>query len=76
MAESGNDNKKNPKQSSAEILMDVLSDPRVKQALKYVQDERFRSERDKLKDGATKRFQDMKKRYRRTRKRDPQTAER
>ncbi|TCJ19892.1 hypothetical protein E0L93_02755 [Rubrobacter taiwanensis] len=61
------------KQSSAEILMDLLSDPRVKRAIRYVQDDKLKSEREKLKEEAARRFQNLKKRYR---GRTPETAAR
>jgi hypothetical protein len=61
------------KQSSAEILSDLLSDERVKRSLDYLQSEEFKAERERVRQGATERLKNIRTRYR-GKKRTPETA--
>ncbi len=63
------------KQSSAEIISDLLSDERVKRGLKYIQGEEFRADRARVRRGATDRLKNIRDRYR-GKKRTPETAAR
>ena len=63
------------KGKSAEIIADLLSDERVRRGLKYFQGEEFRSERDRVRQEASRRLKDMRERYR-SKKRTPETAAR
>jgi predicted nuclease with TOPRIM domain len=63
------------KGKSAEIIADLLSDERVRRGLKYFQGEEFRSERDRVRQEASKRLKDIRERYR-SKKRTPETAAR
>jgi predicted nuclease with TOPRIM domain len=63
------------KGKSAEIIADLLSDERVRRGLKYFQGEEFRSERDRVRQEASRRLKDIRERYR-SKKRTPETAAR
>lgn len=63
------------KQSSAEIISDLLSDERVKRGLEYIQGEEFRADRERVRRGATDRLKNIRDRYR-LKKRTPETAAR
>jgi hypothetical protein len=63
------------KQSSAEIISDLLSDERVKRSLKYIQGEDFRADRERVRRGAAERLKNIRDRYR-EKKRTPETAAR
>ena len=63
------------KQSSAEIIADLLSDERVKRGLKYIQGEDFKADRERVRQGASDRLKDIRNRYR-GKKRTPETAAR
>jgi hypothetical protein len=61
------------KQSSAEIISDLLSDERVKRSLSYLQSEEFKVERERVRKGATERLKNIRDRYQ-GKKRTPETA--
>ena len=61
------------KQSSAEILSDILSDQRVKRGLNYLQSEEFKVERERVRQGAAERLKNIRARYR-GKKRTPEDA--
>jgi predicted nuclease with TOPRIM domain len=63
------------KNSSAEILSDLLSDPRIKRGLDYVRGEEFKTDRDRVRQGASKRLRDIRDRYR-SKRRTPEEAAR
>ena len=67
------DRDKDFKNSSAEIIAELLSDPRVKRGLRYFGGDEFKSERERVQQAASERIRNIRKRYR-TRKRDPETA--
>ncbi len=50
---------KNFKQSSAEILSELLSDEKLKQGLKYIQSEEFKAERERIRKNAAERLKDI-----------------
>ena len=64
---------KNFKRSSAEIIADLLADERVRRGLEYLQGEEFRTNRERVRKEASKRLQDIRKRYR-PKRRTPETA--
>jgi hypothetical protein len=66
---------KNFKRSSAEIIADLLADERVRRGLEYLQGEEFRANRERVRHEASKRLQDIRKRYR-PKRRTPETAAR
>jgi hypothetical protein len=66
---------KNFKRSSAEIIADLLADERVRRGLEYLQGEEFRTNRERVRQEASKRLQDIRKRYR-PKRRTPETAAR
>jgi hypothetical protein len=66
---------KNFKRSSAEIIAELLSDERVKRSLEYLQGEEFRANRERVRQEAAKRLQDIRERYR-SKKRTPEAAAR
>jgi hypothetical protein len=66
---------KNVKRSSAEIIADLLSDERVRRGLEYLQGEEFRANRERVRQEASKRLQDIRERYR-PKKRTPESAAR
>ncbi|MGF1470136.1 MAG: hypothetical protein ACFB50_00155 [Rubrobacteraceae bacterium] len=61
------------KQSSAEIISDLLSDEKVKRGLNYLQSEEFRDSRDRVRQNAAERLKNIRNRYR-GKKRTPETA--
>ncbi len=61
------------KQSSAEILSDLLSDERVKRSLDYLQSEEFKAERERVRQGAAERLKNIRTRYR-GKRRTPEDA--
>lgn len=66
---------KDLKNTSAEILADLLSDARVRRGLKYLGGEEFRADRERLRRGAGERLKNIRERYR-PKKRNPETAAR
>jgi hypothetical protein len=66
---------KNFKRSSAEIIADLLADERVRRSLEYLQGEEFRANRERVRKEASRRLQDIRKRYR-PKRRTPETAAR
>ena len=66
---------KNFKRSSAEIIADLLADERVRRGLEYLQGEEFRANRERVREEASRRLQDIRKRYR-PKRRTPETAAR
>jgi hypothetical protein len=66
---------KNLKRSSAEIIAELLSDERVKRGLEYLQGEEFKVNRERVRQEASKRLQDIRERYRQKR-RTPEDAAR
>ena len=63
------------KQTSAEILSDLLSDARVKRAREYVRIEEFKADRERVRRDAAERVKNIRERYR-AKRRDPETAAR
>ena len=63
------------KRNSAEIIADLLADERVRRGLEYLQGEEFRTNRERVRQEASKRLQDIRKRYR-PKRRTPETAAR
>lgn len=61
------------KQSSAEILSDLLSDEKVKRSLDYLQSEEFRERRDQVRQNAAERLKNIRDRYR-GKRRTPEAA--
>jgi hypothetical protein len=66
---------KNFKRSSAEIIAELLADERVKRGLEYLQGEEFKANRERVRQEASKRLQDIRERYR-PKRRTPETAAR
>jgi hypothetical protein len=66
---------KNFKRSSAEIIADLLADEKVRRGLEYLQGEEFKTNRERVRKEASRRLQDIRKRYR-TKRRTPETAAR
>ncbi len=66
---------KDLKSSSAEILADLLTDPRVRRGLNYLGGEEFKADRERLRRGAGERLKNIRERYR-PKKRTPETAAR
>jgi hypothetical protein len=66
---------KNVKRSSAEIIADLLADERVKRGLEYLQGDDFKTNRERVRKEASRRLQDIRKRYR-SKQRTPETAAR
>ena len=66
---------KDLKSSSAEIIADLLSDPRVRRGLRYLGGEEFKADRERLRQGAGERLKSIRDRYR-PKKRTPETAAR
>ena len=64
---------KDLKSSSAEIIVDLLSDPRVRRGLKYLGGEEFKTDRERLRRGAGESLRNIRERYR-PKKRSPETA--
>ncbi len=63
------------KSSSAEIIADLLSDPRVRRGLKYLSGEEFRADRERIRREAGERLKNIRERYR-PKKRTPEAAAR
>ena len=63
------------KRNSAEIIADLLADERVRRGLEYLQGEEFRTNRERVRKEASRRLQDIRKRYR-PKRRTPETAAR
>ena len=70
-----NDKNKDLKSSSAEIIADLLSDPRVQRGLKYLGGEEFKADRDRIRQGAGERLKAIRERYR-TKRPTPEAAAR
>ena len=68
-------NNKDIKNTSAEILADLLSDTRVRRGLNYLGGEDFKADRERLRRNAGERLKNIRERYR-TKRRDPETAAR
>ena len=66
---------KDLKSSSAEIIADLLTDPRVRRGLRYLGGEEFKADRERIRQGAGERLRNMRNRYR-PKKRTPETAAR
>ena len=69
------DKDKDLKSSSAEILADLLTDPRVRRGLSYLGGEEFKADRERIRQGAGERLRNIRNRYR-PKKRTPETAAR
>ena len=67
------DKNKDFKSSSAEIITDLLSDPRVRKGLKYLQGEEFKADRERLLREASEYLKGIRNRYR-PEKRTPEAA--
>ena len=63
------------KSSSAELIAELLSDPRVRRGLKYLGGEEFKADRERLRRGAGEHLKNIRARYR-PKKRTPKTAAR
>lgn len=63
------------KSSSAELIAELLSDPRVRRGLNYLGGEEFKAERERLKREAGEHLRNIRDRYR-PKKRTPETAAR
>jgi hypothetical protein len=63
------------KETSAEIISDLLSDARVKRVREYVRGEEFRADRERVRRDAAERLKNVRDRYS-PRRRDPETAAR
>ncbi|CAN5602167.1 hypothetical protein BH24ACT22_BH24ACT22_12740 [soil metagenome] len=61
------------KQSSSEIISDLLSDEKIKRSLSYLQSEEFKAERERVRRGAGDRLKNIRDRYR-SKKRSPEDA--
>ena len=61
------------KQSSAEIISDLLSDAKVKRVREYVGGEEFKSDRERVRQEAARRLKNVRERYRK-KGRTPETA--
>jgi hypothetical protein len=66
---------KDLKSSSAEIIADLLTDPRVRRGLSYLGGEEFKADRERIRQGAGVRLRNIRNRYR-PKKRTPETAAR
>jgi len=66
-------NNKDFKNTSAEILADLLSDARLRRGLKYLGGEEFKADRERLRRNAGERLKNIRQRYR-PKRRDPETA--
>lgn len=69
------DRDKDLKSSSAEIIADLLTDPRVRRGLRYLGGEEFKADRERIRQGASERLRNIRDRYR-PKKRTPETAAR
>jgi hypothetical protein len=59
------------KQTSAEIISELLSDARVKRVREYVQGEEFKADRERVRRDAAERLKNIRERYR-AKRRDPE----
>ena len=66
-------NNKDFKNTSAEILADLLSDARVRRGLNYLGGEESKADRERLRRNAGERLKNIRERYR-PKRRDPETA--
>jgi hypothetical protein len=66
---------KDLKSSSAEIIADLLSDPRVRRGLRYLGGEEFKANRERIRQGAGEHLKNIRNRYRQ-RRRTPETVAR
>jgi hypothetical protein len=66
---------KDLKSSSAEIIADLLTDPRVRRGLSYLGGEEFKADRERIRQGAGERLRNIRNRYR-PKKRTPETTAR
>src|SRR5215210_5073092 len=66
---------KDLKSSSAEIIADLLTDPRVRRGLRYLGGEEFKANRERIRQEAGERLRNIRNRYR-PKKRTPETAAR
>jgi hypothetical protein len=73
--EKGEKGGKNFRQTSAEVISDLLSDRRVKQGLDYIRGEEFKAERQRLQREASERIRNLRGRYA-PKKRTPEGAAR
>jgi hypothetical protein len=69
------DRDKDFKSSSAEIIAELLSDPRVRRGLKYLGGEEFKVDRERLRRGAGEHLKNIRDRYR-PKRRTSETAAR
>jgi hypothetical protein len=69
------DKNKDFKSSSAEIIADLLSNPRMRRGLEYLGGEEFKAERERLRRGAGKYLKGVRDRYR-PKRRTPEAAAR
>jgi hypothetical protein len=69
------DKDKDLKNSSAEIIADLLADPRVRRGINYLGGEEFKADRERLRRGAGERLKNIRERYR-PKRRTPETAAR
>lgn len=69
------DKDKDLKSSSAEIIADLLTDPRVRRGLSYLGGEEFKADRERIRQGAGERLRNIRNRYR-PKKRTSETAAR
>lgn len=69
------DKDKDFKNNSAEIIADLLTDPRVRRGLNYLGGEEFKADRERLRQGAGERLKNIRNRYR-PKKRAPESAAR
>ena len=58
------DKDKDLNRSSAEVISDILSDPLVRQGLKYLGGEEFKADRERKRHGAGERLKNLRNRYR------------
>lgn len=63
------------KNTSAEILSDLLSDERVKRVREYMRGEDFKADRERVRQSAAERLKNIRNRYG-AKRRDPETAAR
>ena len=70
-----NERDKDLKSSSAEIIADLLTDPRVRRGLRYLGGEEFKADRERIRQGAGERLKNIRDRYR-SKKRTPEVAAR
>lgn len=63
------------KNTSADILSDLLSDERVKRVREYVRGEDFKADRERVRQGAAERLKNIRNRYG-AKRRDSETAAR